>query len=413
MKRSSTLAEPNIPQIKISQLSTMSLINKTTPSPTPEIAEQLLQAANDIALKYAQTYTWSTWHSWNVVDTNKPPVDLRATDRGFWRLTGDFGTSLGASTRIVASLRAELWSHAIYELREYADTVQLLTCAKRATAETGYHAVVAMCFENFAIVVDHALHPTAFRVPLGGAFDMLSDTPLSRQQGQASYYYLLEDGEYRLTLNNTKTSGASLRFSGMDVDDAISQLTIPAALEKQPVEGLENELVPTCKYLSIRSLFDEKPQFITSSPVDGKYIATAVRIEVDFALPRIKMQVPMADWLQKPQHQILHDTIFRETHKGLQVTVTEGTVWLEQQLYGVDCEQPYFELSGLFLMQRVGEKFGLKCSVLNEVMWSAYRVWASYRSKRCDSFVDGEMPVEVSGRTPIEASLCLTLLEQE
>lgn len=371
----------------------MSSVRSVTKAPAPEVAEQLLQVANEVALNYAQNYDWSTWHSWDAVNPDEDQPHTYSLDRSFWSLTGQSGTSLGASTHIMMDLEATLRSHPAVELQQYAQNVQLMTSTQYATAETEYHAVVAMCFNYFAIIIDHTQHHTAFRVPLGGAFNMVPQIPVFGPEGQACFKYQLEDNEHKLIMDDEQASYAARYFSEMDIDSATSQIAAPATQEMQPVKGLEKALVPRSKYLSVRSLFDEKPQLLASSPLNGKWLATAVRIQVDFAQPQITIQVPMADWLQKPEQAVWHDRLFNDAHEGLQVSVTNALVRLELKIHAVDHVQPYYELSGLLLMQAIGEQFGLDYAVLNAMMWSVYRVWAPYGSKSEDFVVKDEMSV--------------------
>lgn len=377
----------------------MSSVNHITKTPAPGVQEQLLGIANEVALKMAKEYNWSTWHSWDVVNEsqNGAQAGLRAMDRWFWTMTGQFGSCLGASTHIYTTLQSSLESHTSIELRQYANAIKLMTCAQHATAETKYHAVVAMCFDDFAVVIDHALHPVAFRIPLGGEFYMASYIPLFGAEGQERFKYFLEDGEYKLTMSN-KACACVLRFSEIDVDAATNQLAIPAALEEQPVKDREHILMPPRKYTSVRSLLDQEPQLIAAEPVNGKWLATTVRVQVDFANPMLTMQIPMNDWLPAPQSGDWYRRLFDETPKGLRIVPTPAVVRLELDLHAAEHVQPYPELSGLILMQTLGQEFGLGYEVLNSMMWSVYRVWAPYRSTRADSVIDGESSVDKASK---------------
>lgn len=370
----------------------MSSVNNITKTPAPGVQEQLLDVANEVAVKMAKEYNWSTWHSWDLIDEtqNNGQAGLHAMDRWFWTLIGPFGSCLGASTRIFTTLQALLTDHTSLELRPYAKTVQLITSAQHTDADTKYHAVVAMCFDDFAIVIDHALHPVAFTVPLGGEFYMAPYIPLFGAEGQERFKYFMEDGEYKLTVSNKESTYRHLYFSEMDVDAANNQLVIPAALERIPVKDKEHILVPPRKYVSIRSLLDDQPQLIAAEHVDGKWLATTVRLQVDFLTPMVTMQIPMNDWLLTPQSGDWLRRLFHETPQGLRIVSAPAAVRLELDLHAATCEQPYSELFGLVLMQAIGEELGLDYGVLNSMMWSVYRVWAPHRSKRADSIINGE-----------------------
>lgn len=281
----------------------MSSVKNITTSPSPDTQVRLFKIANQIALKNAQEYQWSTWHSWEIVNDAeaKHQFGMRGMDRYSWTLTGRFGSCLGASTRIYTQLQGELSSNPDPKVRQYANAVQLMTCAKYATADTDYHAVVAMCFDDFAIVVDHALHPAAFRVALGGVFDMAPYIPLFGEPGRERFKYFLGNSKYKLTMDNEKASYDPLYFSEMDINKAANQLAIPAAEEQQPVKGQEHILMPPRKYLSVRSLLNKEPRLIAAERVKDKWLATTVRIQVHFAEPAVSVQIPNRDWLVKPQ----------------------------------------------------------------------------------------------------------------
>ncbi|KAH6638808.1 hypothetical protein C7974DRAFT_387346 [Boeremia exigua] len=259
-----------------------------------------------------------------------------------------------------------------------------MTSAQKADADTKYHAVVAMCFDDFAIVIDHALHPTAFKVPLGEYFNMAPYIPLFGSEGQERFKYFLADGEHKLTMDNKETTYGPLYFSEMDIDKATDQIAVPAALEKQPVKDQEHILMPPRKYVSVRSLLDQQPDLITAAPVHDKWLATTVRIQVDFANPMITMQIPMKDWLLTPQKEGWREQICCNAPEGLQIVANDATVRLELKLNATKREVPHHELSGFILMQAIGEQFGLDSEVLKNMMWSVYRVWAPYRPQRTD-----------------------------
>jgi hypothetical protein len=165
-----------------------------------------------------------------------------------------------------------------------------------------YHAIVAMCFGSFAFAIDHSLHATAFKVPLGGEFVMFAYIPLFSNLGQERFkYFLSESGAYMLTMDSTMIIYPALSFSPQDVSTTVSQLAIPAASETKPVKGGNSDvLLPPRKYVSIRTLLDEEPKHIPSAPIHGKFLTTAMRIQVDFGDPALLIQIPRANWLDKP-----------------------------------------------------------------------------------------------------------------
>ncbi|KAJ4373504.1 hypothetical protein N0V86_007644 [Didymella sp. IMI 355093] len=354
----------------------------------------------------ASGYQWSTWHPWNIV--NDPDFDrqygIRGMERDFWSLTEPFGSCLGASTSILSRLQGKIAGDTDSMIRRYANYVQLMTSAKHATSDNNHHAVVAMCFNDFAIVIDHALHPVAFKVVLGSTFNMAPYIPLFGKPGRERFKYFMEDGKFKLTMNNEKGSYPTLFFSGMDADKAVNQLTIPAAEEKQSIKGREHTLMPPRKYLSIRSLLDRKPQAIHAVHVDDKWLATTVRIQVNFEKTEISMQVPNLDWLLQLQGEAWHQKLYTAEGIGINFRAavrerpTKETVLLTLPLNAQIQEYPNpDELRGITLLQSLAYEFGLENDVLNQMMHSVYRVWAPYRSKRADSIVEVERadaPVE-------------------
>jgi len=83
----------------------------------------------------------------------------------------------------------------------------------------------------------------------------------------------------------------------MDVIAATNQLAIPAAMELLPVKSQEHIIMPPRKCGSIRLPLDEEPRFIAAVPVNDvwhttKWLATALRVQVDFANPMLIMQTP-------------------------------------------------------------------------------------------------------------------------
>ncbi|KAF9691429.1 hypothetical protein EKO04_010904 [Ascochyta lentis] len=373
----------------------MASVNYIAPTPASEVQDRLFKIANEVALKYAKDYSWSTWHSWDVVNkASGRDVGLLGTGHTFWHMTGRFASSLGVSTRIVTELQSTIGSSIDRNLRPYANTVYLMTCTRHATSETKYHAVVAMCFDTFAIVIDHAMHPTAMKISLGGEFHMAAYIPVFGQEGMERFKYFREGGKYKLTMDNgfqQKTlTYCPLFFSETDMDGATNQLAISAALELQPLEGQSHIHVPPRKNVSVRSLLNEKPKLIAAEPVDGKWLATTLRVQVDFANPMLSVQIPMADWAQKPQGK-------RGLRKlnlappGLKRTTTEATMLLQVELDAKNSGHCCKELKEVYILLALCEEFGLRRQVLINMVDSVYRVWKPYRSKRADSIIEGDI----------------------
>ncbi|KAF3037720.1 hypothetical protein E8E11_003894 [Didymella keratinophila] len=165
---------------------------------------------------------------------------------------------------------------------------------------------------------------------------------------------------------------------------------IRAAKERKPVEGQEHVLIPTRKYLSVRSLLDEQPQLIHAVPVDGKWLATAVRIQVNFGKAEISMQIPNHDWIGRIQSKswLLALRPYRKANwsafqDAVQQKRTKETILLTRALDAqTNVEPTADDYCGIALMQSMAYEFGLENDVLNSMMHSVYRLWAPYRSKR-------------------------------
>jgi hypothetical protein len=159
-----------------------------SPSPSEETEEQIFNIASGIALEYAQNFFWSSWHPWDAVNqgnTNETPA--------FWNVLAPFGTCLGASTHIFHALRDALAKHADADFQKYVQDVKLVTSASAQYAPSEgevYHAVVALCFDTFAIIIDHSLNSTAFKLPLNGRYLLEPYVPMfSSEQGQDRFRY--------------------------------------------------------------------------------------------------------------------------------------------------------------------------------------------------------------------------------
>jgi hypothetical protein len=148
-------------------------------------------------------------------------------------------------------------------------TVKLMMSAQHAPPGQFYHGDIALCFDTLAIVVDHSISSTAFKVHLGGAYEMEPYIPLFRAIGRERFRYSLQDGEYKLMLDSVDGGRPPPYYAEMDVDASVRQLDIPAALEMKPVKGQPGTTMPARKYVSVRSLLDEELDWIVAVPVDG------------------------------------------------------------------------------------------------------------------------------------------------
>jgi hypothetical protein len=350
-----------------------------TPAPSHLIEPQLFDLANQVALYYAQTFHWSSFHAFNAVSQAESNAESLSTDaKAFWEALIPFGSCLGASTLIYHALHTAVANHTDPEIAKYADTVQLMTCAQHASSEMQYHAIVAMCFGSFAVAIDHSLYPTAFKVPLGSEFAMFAYIPLFSNLGQERFKYFLSDsGAYMLTMDSTIITYPALSFTPQDVSTTVSQLAIPAASETKPVEGGNSDvLLPPRKYVSVRALLDEEPH-IPSAPLHGKFLTTAMRIQIDFGDPALLVQIPRADWLDKPQGAAWVSRI--KSFEGY-IEKCEAKVHLSLKLSAkTDDEPPNREQQHIDMLGEIVEEFGIEGTVIDEMVDAIFAAWDENR----------------------------------
>ncbi|KAF1832907.1 hypothetical protein BDW02DRAFT_599565 [Decorospora gaudefroyi] len=322
----------------------------------------------------------------NAVEQAKEMIEpLPTKGKEFWTALQPFGSCLGASTLIYHALHDAIPNHPDPQVAKYADTVQLLTCAKHATSETQYHVIVALCFDTFALTIDHPLHPTAFKVPLGCDFAMTPYIPLFSEKGQERFSYFVTDEEdggiYMLTMHSTINSYPALSFTPMHVDATVAQLAIPAASKRKPLKGTseqdEGVLLPPRKYVSVRMLLDEEPRCIASTPLHGKFLITALRVQVDFGEPALLFQIPRADWLDRAQGRAWVDRV--RLFEGY-VEECEATVHVVLRLGATTRSAPCRrEREQIEMLGALAEAFGLEKEVIEDMVDAIYRAWVPYR----------------------------------
>ncbi|KAF3009487.1 hypothetical protein E8E13_003170 [Curvularia kusanoi] len=375
----------------------MSSVKNITQSPNSEISEELFEIANKVALHYAHKYISSTWHVWNTFDKNRDDVNKLPTDRTFWSEfnAGDYGTCLGTSTRIIAKLKEDLGTSSNAQVRQYAQNVRLMTTAQDAVAEGQYHTVVAICFKEFAIVIDHVHQPTAFKISLGNSYKTLPFLARDGTQEQEQFHYFLESGEFKVTMDdNLPPHKPHQLFEVEDIDQATQRIALPAAREMRPIYEQGCHLLPPAKYLAVRTLLDEKPRYLPAYPPNkDKWLATTLLIEVDFANPQMTMRVPKHDWAEFGNW---HAGLSGSSTKGLYVHAALSAAKIVLPLNAAEGERPSSELADLTQMKAVGEIFGLKPGVLEDMMNSVYRVWKPIREARQRAVDDDELYADPS-----------------
>ncbi|KAF2034788.1 hypothetical protein EK21DRAFT_107913 [Setomelanomma holmii] len=251
----------------------------------------------------------------------------------------------------------------------------------------GYHAIVAICFDTHAIVIDHSLKSTAFRVLLGELVNLEPYVPLFSEQGQERFKYFLNGADaYTLTMDSVFGTYPALSFTEMDINASVTQLAIPAAKQVKPLQDRPKILLPPRKYVSVRSLLDREPELIASTPVDGKFLATTLCVQIDFGEPALLMQIPRADWLDTEQGRLWVGKLSamdgfklrRKASAHLKVALSAN---FAREMGEVEMEE-------LEIMASLGEEFGLDRKVIHDFAESVFRVWVPYRDGLVDTIVD-------------------------
>jgi hypothetical protein len=227
-------------------------------------------------------------------------------------------------------------------------------------------------------VIDHSINSTAFKVQLDGEYEMEPYVPLFSATGRERFSYSLRDGEYKLMLESVDGGCPPTYYAEMDVDASVRQLVIPAALEMKPVKGQPGITMPTRKYVSVRSLLDEEPDLIVAVSVDGKFLATTLRVQADFAGTSMLMQIPRADWLEKEQGAVWNDRLAYTPGLSLKCNASAHlkvdmiTAKSGDSMSGTERQE-------LEVMALLGEEFGLDRKVIFDMAASIYRAWAPHR----------------------------------
>lgn len=348
-------------------------------APTPDIEHQLFSIASGVALDYAEDYQWSSFHSWYALEQAKSHSDTINTDT-YWDSVRPFGSCLGVSTHIYHALRSVISAHPNPKVAAYADTVQLMTSTQHSDSESSYHAIIALCFATHAIIIDHALHPEAFSIPLGGEFTMHAFLPAYGPLGQERYkYFLAADDKYVLVMESMLKSAPPMSMTPMDVALSVLQLAIPAALQVKPLKGEQDVYLPPRKNVTMRALMDEEPSFIPFTPLHGRYLIDACSVQVSFEDATISAQVPRADWLDREQGKSWRgvmgefDACVEKGETNVLVTVKLGA-----RTSSTLSEREKMQLGMLCALV---EEFGMDREVIVDMVAAVVGVWAPYRGE--------------------------------
>lgn len=282
---------------------------KNLKAPEVDASELIFDTANTCAIKYAVNVHWTSWHTWDHITRAYPNVD-----EGIWQAMLPFASCLSASVLIRNELRTTFSTTP--GLEKYVENIQLMTNQYTwpAKADTQYHAVVMVIFDAYCIVIDHALHPTAFRVPLEESFNTELVNHYNGDQSSSCYIYFMA-----ITGNRMLIRQPYYLFDEVEPSVALRQLAIPGALAWK---GSQVPPVVPRKHVTFRSLLNEQPVHVPSTPVDDRYLATTCQISVDFSKRTILMMILNEDWLLKPENgQLLKLLQTRDLYKRINDSV--------------------------------------------------------------------------------------------
>ncbi|KPM37796.1 hypothetical protein AK830_g8769 [Neonectria ditissima] len=160
------------------------------------------------------------------------------------------------------------------------------------------HCLVAIPLPKVCIVIELVFSPTAFAVPLGQELKSPLYHDLSgRQCGRIFRYLEDQAGAQNVYVEMDKPLTERHKVYPIDYDSVFSEITLNEASE---LDG--STMIPADKSLVTRSIVHEAPTKIAGTILDsGSWIINSCRLEVSFLHKRLTMQLPLADWLLRPQ----------------------------------------------------------------------------------------------------------------
>ncbi|KAF2279314.1 uncharacterized protein EI97DRAFT_455575 [Westerdykella ornata] len=82
--------------------------------------------------------------------------------------------------------------------------------------------------------------------------------------------------------------------------------------------------IPRSKSIKLAMQFATEPVFVATCLRNGRYVALACRIKIDFSKARVTVQVPFHDWMKKAEMKDLRDAVLenmRNREEGLEVHI--------------------------------------------------------------------------------------------
>lgn len=254
-----------------------------------------LETADQVSLQHALTVNWSTWHTWDYYNRIEPGV-MEADDR-IWKDISPFATCVGMAFLVAKNLRAALRTTS--GLVQCSEKLRMVACSEVADSIQPYHCLTGVFMDQYCVVIDPVFSAKAFKVPYNGSFETLPYITTSGLFRQRCIRYIAgPSGEKLLTMEKIGSIEAAVQFSDIDHNTALRQISMRAARESMP-----GSQVPSKKGIVVRSLMNEKPTKIASTPLNAEFVVTACRVQIDFAQGTLTMQIPSTDWLFKPENK--------------------------------------------------------------------------------------------------------------
>ena len=214
-----------------------------------------------------------------------------------WEDIAPYATCVSLAFPVAKSLRATY--AATLGLETYASKVETLVSKERDLSgiERPFHCLVAVCLEDFSIIVDLTFSPVAFVIPLNGVYETPPYITTSGRLSQRIFQYITDPtGEKVLTIKRAGIEGSVSRFEQMNHADALQQISIAAAEKTVP-----GTTIPTKKTIIIRKLVREPPTKIPGINLNSGWMVTACRLQINFWDKTLTLQIPLKDWLLKPK----------------------------------------------------------------------------------------------------------------
>ena len=324
-----------------------------------DFEKSLVDIADQVSLQHSLTVHWSTWHTWDYYTRVNPGV-TEANVR-IWKDIAPFSTCVGMTYQVAKNLGAAL--RAAPSLARGLERLRTVACPASADSTQPYHCVTGVFMDSYCIVIDPVFSVKAFTVPYNGSFETLPYiTTSGRTQQRCFRYFARPSGDKVLTMEKVGSVDAAVQFSDIDHNTALQQISMRAARNTRI-----SSKVPSKKVVVVRSLMDEKPTKIASTPLNAEFVVTACRVQIDFGERILTMQIPSNDWLFKPENKRY---LLRLQHSPMYTPVNDAVLNLVIALKSLSNDG--IALDQLLLMGEIGERLGL---ARGEILRIADSLW--------------------------------------